>query len=210
MSTTLIMYMPGHAGNFILRLFALSESFMPVLPKSQLTLLVNNACPLKPNINNRLSMYKFSNVWNRYRSWQDFHRAFADFLEYQDYRLLNLISGTCYNFIYAIHPHEFKTRFIEVDETDYYYVHLDTKFDSWVSNQQKKLNFVWRDNEDKEFDELKTQYNMKPISLTALLSSTEEFLNEYLRVCSVMNIQPEVDQALLLREDWQTVRFQKP
>lgn len=200
------MYMPGHAGNLIQRLFGLSPEYMPALERQTLSDLVNSWKPVDPNFD-KLSTYRFSNVFPKYRNWQNFHRAFADYLNYPDYRLLNLISGLRYDFIYAIHPYEFVTKFIPVDNTEYYYVDLDPMFDSWVEQERRRLRFVWRTDEQLEFEKLKDQYSMKLISLSALLEGPQSFNDEYHRVCAEMKITPNIELATELFQDWQSVRF---
>lgn len=206
MKTVVIMYMPGHAGNFIQRLFGLSPTFLPILEKRRLNQLISHWEPVNPSLN-KLSYYKFSYVPKLYKNWQDFHRAFADLLDYADYRLLNLISKLQYDFIYSAHPHELETRFMPVDHTEFYNVELDTAFDQWVLAEQKKLHFAWREQEVDTYNSLKLKYNMKPISLTKLLGTEQEFLDEYHRVCELMKIQPVDDSALELCKDWRSVRF---
>lgn len=49
---------------------------------------------------------------------------------------------------------------------------------------------------------------MRPIDLTKMLHSEQDFLEEYLRICSQMQIEPQTDQALWLRNDWYSVRVQ--
>ena len=207
--------MPGHAGNFLARLFGLSDNFLPLLPKKYLDDLVAKRLPVDPNFN-KLSTYKFEQVNRRYKSWQDFHRSFADYLDWLQYRALNLKSGLQYDFIYPIHPREVAESYCpnEVGQenqlpahTEFYYVDLDSQFTAWVERQQKKLQFEWREDEEQLFQDLKTQWNMKPISLSQMLGQQNNFENEYLRVCNVMQIQPKLSQAISLWQDWMSIRF---
>jgi hypothetical protein len=205
--TILIMYMPGYAGNFLLRLFGLSKSLMPHLEKRILKNLLDSNMPVSEDFD-KLSKYKFSSIPKIYKNWQDFHRAYADMLDYSDYRLLNLMSGFRYNFIFSAHPYEINTSFVEIDQTEFYYVELDTKLEQWVNQQQKKLNFVERPMEKELFDLLKNKYRMSPIYLIEMLISEQNFVNEYRRVCKLMKIEPCVEQALILLSDWKSVRHQ--
>jgi len=207
LKTILIMYMPGYAGNFLLRLFGLSNSLMPHLEKRILKNLLDSNMPV-PEDFDKLSKYKFSVVPKIYKNWQDFHRAYADMLDYSDYRLLNLMSGLRYNLIFSAHPDEINSSFVEIDTTEFYYVELDSTLERWVEQQQKKLNFVKRPKEEKLFDLLKNKYHMSPIYLSEMLISEQNFVNEYRRVCKLMNIEPCVEQALILLNDWKSVRYQ--
>lgn len=200
--------MPGHAGNFILRLFGLSNNVMPILQRNTLKELVDNWQPIDTAFN-KLDNYKFNQVPDLYKDWQKFHRAFADYLDHQQYRWANVSSGTSYMYMYAIHPHEFDLHYVNAEEIDFYFVDLDQSFDDWVADQQEKLKFVCRENELQQFENFKLQYKMKPISLTAILGNDQEFLDEYTRVCTKMNIEPNVDSAIELRKGWLSVRFNK-
>jgi len=199
------MYMPGHAGNFILRLFGLSAEFMPILEKGLLNKLVEQWEPIE--LFNKLQNYRFSTSTQRHATWQQFHRSYADYLDTAQYRLLNLISDLKYTMIYAIHPHELNSSFQEVDTTEFYYVDLDPKFNSWVSSEQEKLKFIWRPNEEQQFEVYKKQHQMKKISLSAFLEDEETFLAEYHRVCNEMQVSPDQVSALDLWRDWRSIRF---
>lgn len=200
--------MPGHAGNFILRLFGLSNNVMPILQRKTLKDLVDNWQPINSEFD-KLHNYKFDRVPKVYQDWQSFHRAFADYLDHQQYRWANASSGTSYMYMYAIHPHEFDLHYVDAEETDFYFIDLDQSFDGWVNAEQEKLKFVRREGEQQQFENFKLQYNMKPISLTAILGNDQEFLNEYTRICAEMNIEPDVNSATELREGWLSVRFNK-
>jgi len=205
--TIIIMYMPGYAGNFLMRLFGLSDRLMPHLEKQMLKNLLDSNSPV-PEEFDKLLNYKFSSVPKKYKNWQNFHRAYADMLDYLDYRFLNLLSGLKYNFIFSAHPHEINESFLETDITEYYYVELDSNLEQWVEQQQQKLNFVQRPAENELFNLLKEKYRMSPIYLTELLASEQHFVDEYCRVCKLMNIDPCVEQALTLLNDWKSVRYQ--
>ena len=180
---------------------------MPHLEQRILKELLDSNRPV-PEEFNKLSKYKFSSVPKKYKNWQDFHRAYADMLDYSDYRLLNLMSEFKYNLIFSAHPYEINSSFVEIDTTEFYYVELDYKLEQWVNQQQKKLNFAQRPTEKKLFDLLKNTHHMSPIYLTELLGSEQNFVNEYHRVCKLMNIEPCVEQALMLLDDWKSVRYQ--
>jgi len=207
--------MPGHAGNFLARLFGLSDNFLPLLPKTYLEDLVHKKLPVDPNFN-KLVLYKFEHVNHRYKTWQHFHRSFADYLDCLQYRLLNIKLGLRYDFIYPIHPQEVAYSYCqnEIGEdnqlpahTKFYYVELESQFDDWVSRQQKKLKFEWRKDEQQLFQDLKTRFNMQAISLSKMLNQRNDFESEYLRVCQLMQIQPKLSQAVVLWQDWMQVRF---
>lgn len=207
MKTVVIMYIPGHGGNFVQRLFGLSPEFMPILSRKMLHLLVDTWRPI-PTPWPKLSSYYFHQVLARHQTWQNFHRATADFLDHPDYRLLNFIHRFEYNFIYAIHPWELQTKFRELDQTEYYYIELDSQYNQWVAKEQQRLGFVVRPGEYELFVELQNQHQMKPISLTDMLQESQDlFLAQYHKICATMHITPIEDQALMLWTNWLDTRF---
>ena len=207
--------MPGHAGNFLARLFGLSDNFLPLLPKKHLEYLLVKKLPVDPNFN-KLAVYKFEPVNHRYETWQDFHKSWADYLDWFKYRLLNVLSDYRYDFIYPIHPQEVVDSYCanEIGDdhqlpphTEFYFVELESQFSDWVTRQQEKLKFRWRKDEQQLFQDLKTRFNMQAISLSKMLNQRNDFESEYLRVCQLMQIQPKLSQAVVLWQDWMQVRF---
>ena len=201
------MYLPGHAGNFLTRLFSLGTETLPHLPVKLLEHYIRTGKP--DNHLNRLELYSFQDAF-KYYDWQEFHRDWADFHYSNKYELVNVFYNSKYAITYAIHPFEFKMfehGINLLDQTEFYYVDLDlTKYGAWVDSQQQKLKFCLRDNELDDFYKLKQQYPIQAISLTKMLESTDEFLKEYTRVCNLMKLQPHIDQALALYLDWSRAR----
>jgi hypothetical protein len=209
MKTVIVLYLPGHAGNFIARLFSLNNQTMPLLQKTQLQYSLGSGQPI-PDDFDRLENYQFSTVPTRFNNWQQFHRSFADHKEYSGYRLLNLFCKRKFSrIVFPLHPHEFATDFDNQSQAEFYYVDLDLdQWGDWVNDQQAKLNFQYRSNEHEQFHKLKDLHAMKPISLDNMLHSEHGFVTEYHRVCDVMSIPANIEQALQLRHDWMSVRVQ--
>jgi hypothetical protein len=111
--------------------------------------------------------------------------------------------------VLPVHPSEFENYFVNIDPTEFYYVDLDLdKWGPWVSGQQEKLGFRTRGNENQQFETYKKQYHMRSINLTKMLASEPAFVEEYMLVCSQMNIEPMLEQARQLRQDWYSVRVE--
>jgi hypothetical protein len=204
-----ILYLPGHAGHFLSRLFSLGPETVPQLPIDVLKdSVVNTGQP--PIIHNRAKYYSFAQGSKCYDNWQDFHHAWADFYQHQLYFHFNQMQNDLFShMIFSIHPHEFDLMKQDIEQFDsaFYYVDLDGKYQSWVEASQKKLGFLYRPREFNQFDKLKSQYAMQSINLTAMLDSSDGFMTEYLRLCEQMEILPCTDQALALYQDWRSVRF---
>lgn len=198
--------MPGHAGNFLVRLFSLSPEILPQVPIMMLENMV------VPEITDRAEYYSFSKVKQRFKTWQNFHRAWPDFYQKELFERFNgLFPEPFPAVIYAIHPEEFlilESSVIESRPT-FYFVDLDERYHAWVAEQQSSLDFQYRpdyQSELEKFNILREKYPMSPISLTDMLDSTDLFLKEYLKICEKMMITPVPDAALRLYHDWYLVR----
>lgn len=202
MKTIFVVYMPGHAGHMIARLFGLSPEIIPLTTKNYLKSLSIPAI-------NKLDLYRFSKVKTTFKTWQDFHRSFADHKDMIAVRATNAVNRHLYSCeIYPIHPYEFHHDFQELDQTECYYVQLDLdQWGPWVEQQRKELKFIDRPSEYEYFEKYKKLHDMKPISLTKLLGTDQEFQEEYLRVAHSMNISPTLAQAIELLKDWKGVRL---
>jgi hypothetical protein len=207
MKTVIILYLPGHAGNFVARLFSLGRETMPLMQQHMLQHHLESVTDI-PNDFDRLENYRFSTVTAAFNNWQQFHRSYADYKEYSCYNLLNIYCKQKYSrIVFPLHPHEFIADFDNQSQSEFYYVDLDLEqWGDWVNEQQAKLHFQYRHNEHQQFEDLKAKHRMCPISLTRLLESHESFLKEYYRICKIMDIDPLPEQALLLRQDWMSVR----
>ena len=203
----IILYMPGHAGNFVSRLFSLGPETMPLIRQQLLSESIDRGTEI-PDSFDRFTNYRFSTVLDEFDSWQQFHRAYADHKDYVSYRLLNVFCNQKYSrIVFPLHPYEFGNDFYGIDRTELYYVDLDlAHWGQWVETSRQKLHFEDRPNERKDFEEYKDSHNMKPINLSLLLQSEQAFLQEYDRVCQEMNITPDTEQALALRTDWYSSR----
>lgn len=209
-----ILYMPGHAGNFLTRLFSLSPETVPQVPIPILRKSIRYECPSLPLIN-RLQWYSYSTVLQNFSDWQQFHRHWPD---YHDRVLFNHFNKQ-YNppfshIVYSIHPHEFDKMKLNImrEQADFYCVDLDTRFDPWVFEQQKKLGYTYRPDyagELDQFNTIRSQYNMKPINLTAMLTSENLFVDEYHRIAESMGLTVELSSATQLYKDWMMVRGPK-
>lgn len=210
MKSILIVYMPGHAGNFLGRLFSLSPETIPQLSFTALTESGYNKTFLDQD---RLAEYSFKQVNSTYTNWQQFHRNFTDFFSANKIESLNQsLDAPFSKSIYQIHPYEFikiepniSNRAVEL-----FHVELDlTKFNNWVEEARQELKFITRTGEGNLFLKITSKYNTQPISLTKMLTSETEFINEYNRVCVAMGITAVPDQALTLYQDWYSVRVNK-
>lgn len=199
--------MPGCAGNFLARLFSLSKNSMPLMPKFQLDQLIAQGRAIDAQWP-RLEQYKFSQVLDHYNDWQKFHRDWPDFQDYSKFRLLNLISGSQFAAtIFCIHPHEMHRFYLSIPPEEFY--HVDLNFDiwgKWWALEQSRLKFMWRQNEQTQFELLQQQHQSQPIDLTAMLTSVDSFVAEYTRVCKIMQLELAVDWAIALRQDWYKTR----
>ena len=200
--------MPGHAGNFLSRLFGLSPETIPQLPTNQMKQLLAQGNGIDPHLN-RIELYYFSNALNQHTDWQQFHRSWPDFIEKDLFNMLNIDSDFRYkSTVYSIHPHEFILNQTGIYSTSDQFFHVELKgHDSWVADQQQRLKFEWRERELEQFQQIVEEYPTEPINLTGMLVGEQEFLNEYQRVCQIMDVTALLDLALALYQDWRSVRY---
>jgi hypothetical protein len=156
----------------------------------------------------------FTKSFQLFPEWQDFHRDWPDFHDRELFNRVNDVAGTDFStVIYAIHPHEFLTLSEEINNCshiEFYYVDLNlAQYQPWVDQAQEKLKFRYRpdwNGEYSTFAHLVSAHNMKPISLTAMLDSDDQFLCEYLGLIDSMQLTADSQSALKLFRDWKTVR----
>jgi len=202
-----ILYMPGHAGNFLTRLFSLSPETVPQVPIDVLKdAVINTGAP--PVIDSRVDHYAFDQVFKKFNTWQDFHRDWPDFYQQTLFEYFNQLYPVPFSHVvYSIHPHEFGLMEDNIVQTnfDYYYVDLDKKYKPWVLKQQASLNFKYRPDYQSElnlFNQIKTKYSMTPINLTTMLDSANTFIDEYLKISQTMQLTADINSARILYNGW--------
>ena len=150
--------MPGHAGNFVSRLFSLGPETMPLIRQSMMNEYIDHGTEISDTFD-RLANYQFSTVATEFDTWQKFHRAYADHKEYLHYRLLNVFCNRKYSrIVFPLHPHEFNQDFSGDEDSEFYYVDLDLEiWKDWVDSEQQKLRFQVRPQEEEQFEYFKHQ-----------------------------------------------------
>jgi hypothetical protein len=203
--------MPGHAGNFLTRLFSLSPETVPQVPVHEIMKSIEAESPSLPLIN-RLQSYSYKKVPTDHADWQTFHRQWPDYYNRHEYKYFNeLYDPSFSHIVYSIHPHEFyllKDHILQED-ADFYHVDLESRFDSWVFGQQKKLGFKYRPDyagELDRFNQIRIEHRTKPISLTAMLTNENLFVQEYVKTVESMGLTADVAPAIQLYRDWIAVR----
>jgi hypothetical protein len=201
----IIVYNPGYAGNFLLRLFSLGEEVVPQLP---VNLLVKNDSRVYSS-NDRLDLYSFSTIRSQYMNWQKFHRDWIDFSHYE--KLNCILHPNHKHIVFAMHVPELeihKPVLQSIQNIKYFYVDLDLeKYSSWIESAQQDLNFKYRIDEKSKYQNLvDCAVPDQLINLTAMLESSDKFLQEYCRICAVMKITPVESQALVLYQEWYDAR----
>lgn len=201
----IIVYNPGYAGNFLIRLFSLGEEVVPQLP---LNLLVENNSRVY-STNDRLDLYSFSDIRSQYLNWQKFHRNWTDFSHYE--KLKCTLHPGYKHIIFAMHVPELemhKPVLQSIRNIKYFYVDLDLeKYSDWINSSQQDLNFKYRIDEKLKYKCLVDRAAPDQlINLTSMLDSPEGFLQEYCRICAIMGVAPLKEQALILYKEWYTTR----
>jgi hypothetical protein len=205
MLTNIIVYNPGYAGNFLIRLFSLGTDIVPQMPIN----MIQVSIPYY-SIDQRLSLYSFSKVREQHLNWQKFHREWMDFQKYENINDL-LVDCNYTHIVFAMHAPElelYSSRIQTIQDVKYFYVDLDLeKYGNWIKSAQRDLNFKYRIDEIFKYNLLlENAHPDYKIDLTAMLNSEDDFLKEYHRVCSIMQIIPIDEAALLLYRDWYATR----
>jgi hypothetical protein len=201
----IIVYNPGYAGNFLLRLFSLGEEVVPQLP---VNLLVENNSRVYSS-DDRLDLYSFSTIRSQYVNWQKFHRDWIDFSHYE--KLNCILHRDHKHVVFAMHVPELEMHnpvLQSIQNIKYFYVDLDLeKYSSWLNSAQQDLNFKYRIDEYLKYNLLlDNSTSDQRISLTAMLNSKDEFLQEYRRVCALMGITTSEESASVLYDGWYDTR----
>lgn len=203
-----IVYLPGYAGNFLLRLLSLTNETVPALPN--ILLEECDSIPLL-SIEERLSIYSFSDIRNRYSSWQSFHRDWADFFSHKliSSKINNHFSYICFS-LHLPEFFKFKPEIEVIKNKMIFFVDLDRqKYQTWLNKSKEDLHFKYR------LDEIKNYYiwknstkNLFPIDLTKIIENEFGFIDEYLKVCNLIGISPNINAALNLYKEWYDTRVQ--
>lgn len=205
--TTFILYAPGLAGNFLARLFSLSDDTVPVMPKQMLHNWVTTA--VEPQFD-KTSLYSFDVVVEKFNhDWLSFHAAWVDIYDKLWCESLTDLVHKYDRIVYQIHPFEFsefEEAIAALPNKQLFYVDLDMdKYGHWVNSAKQRIGFDYRGDEHSAGASLCRKYGMETINLTELLTD-DEFLVEYNRVCSIMGIAADNTAAQRLRDNWLTFR----
>ena len=202
-----IVYNPGYAGNFLIRLFSLDTAVVP-----QTTLeLINTEKFFDLSIEERSDFYSFASVRNQYLNWQKFHRTWMDFHHYEQFESRLNNSHTYNTIIFGIHSPEYLRFQKQIESIKHHriiFVDLDEdRYEGWITKSQKNLNFKYRLDEKKIYRSLLDQcHPQSKINLTAMLESTESFIHEYLRIAEILNVKVHSNDAVKLYKEWYETR----
>jgi hypothetical protein len=201
-----VVYNPGYAGNFLIRLFSLDTA---VVPQSTLE-SINTEKFFDLSIEERSNFYSFASVRNQYLNWQKFHRTWMDFHHYEQFKSKLNRTHTYNTIIFSMHSPEylrFQRQIESIKHHQIVFVDLDeNRYSSWIKKSQKDLNFKYRLDETKIYKSLLDQHDQPKINLTAMLESTESFICEYLRMAEILNVNVHINDAVKLYKEWYETR----
>lgn len=198
-----IVYIPGYAGNFLQRVFSLSPSVTPVVTRGQLSnWIVSGVVPSN-------ELFDFTSVNTKYADWQAFHNDYSSAHTLVVYPNLLSKFNQYTHVVTQIHPHELvelrQPLISRIPAVNFMYVDLDLGiYNRWWETSKKELGFELRPGELALANELKQ--SMQSISLTAILSSEEGFVQEYVTGCDIFKLEPCIDYAIHLYRSWKSVR----
>jgi hypothetical protein len=199
-----VLYTPGYAGNFLIRLLALDTTVVPIMPKKMMIDWVETA--IRPEFDLE-SLYSFDVVGQYHNNdWLGFHLAWSDIYDKIWYESLTDLEPQYTNIVYQIHPYEFRLHeaaIASLSNSQFFYVDLDlSRYGDWVSSAASKIGFKQRGDELADGKLLRSEYCMQTIDLGKILDTDESFIAEYSRICKVAGLVPHVNKALSLRDNW--------
>jgi len=202
-----VVYNPGYAGNFLIRLLSLDTQVVPQITKE----LINTEKFFDLSNTERADLYSFSSVRTQFLNWQKFHRSWLDFHHYElfENRLKNYQQYT--NIIFGMHSPEylrFQDQISCIENYQVVFVDLDqTLYGDWIEKSQKDLNFKYRLDEKQIYEQMVSDTgNAVNIDLTEILESTEGFIREYIRVSNILGLETHIDSAKKLYTEWYETR----
>lgn len=181
-----ILYLPGHGGRFLERLFSLHATVAPILTPEQ----------HQTYYNDRLSLYSFSK-YTEYRSWLQFHNEVHD--------RASVLDDPIYNFsITAAHPGDLLdttgTRLIAVNLTY-------SPFNNfWMHAFHMHNNFAptIRVQDIVNYSNFKDSAEIT-LTLDSFLLETG-WEDEYYKICNHVGIPTDIDLAKQLHSSWHSAR----
>lgn len=201
-----VVYNPGYAGNFLIRLFSLDTAVVP-----QTTVeLIDTEKFFDLSVEERSDFYSFAGVRTQYLNWQKFHRTWIDFYHYEQFESKLNNPHTYNTIIFGMHSPEylrFQRQIQSIKHRQIVFVDLDENlYSNWIEQSQKDLNFKYRLDEAKIYNYLLDQHDQSKINLTAMLESTESFIHEYLRIAETLNVKAHVTDAVKFYKEWYETR----
>lgn len=110
-----------------------------------------------------------------------------------------------------IHSRNFDDKLLLLGKDDiveFYYID-PSDCDEWIKDQIHHKISGQRTFSESDYNQnidhlykLSQQYNMQPISLAAILKDQVSFINEYLRICDIMNLIPHCAEAEIIYKTW--------
>jgi hypothetical protein len=198
-----IIFLPGQGGNFVEALLMIDQDVYPKLKYNQSV----------EHIQDRYTQYTFCNLDQKYGSWKNFHRSyiefditFKEFLKQDQYQV-GVIACHAKNWymrtslLYAIAiKMGVKVNLFHMTMSD--------------NNQYTVEKLIARNNGFPEITDVTKMYHKKwldettsiPINFDNFIQGESTFIPEYLRLCNLTSVTPNIDLALLLYQEWRHER----
>ena len=191
----IIVYLPGFAGHLLQYLLGLDLSVVPVINQ-----LMDN-----DSMNSRLEEYSFSNLVSRL-DWQNFHTRHDS-----DRVSIDTWLATCYQTaVEAWHPSHID-KLITHPDVEYKIFVVELAMSEfacfWIGNAREQWdNFpVIHPKHTVALEDIKSQYKYDVINIDCFFEQST-WLDEYVRVCNLMNISPCITEATVLFNTWYDLR----
>jgi hypothetical protein len=209
MKVNIILFISGSGGNFLARVFTLDPKTVPI-------------GGIGDDAESRFKRYHYSNIdkilknsYNKFlenglSEWVSIELEQMFFPLTMGVETLTQLNKTV---IEPMHPNHFdtKSQFFGVDDEVILFYIDPTECEEWIVKQQihkgackiiKNFSDMLQTvTKDIEFLNLKAT-NARPISLKKIISSKDTFLEEYKKICTVMNLKNYDYFALEIYDSW--------
>ena len=195
----LIIYQPGFAGHFLETLLSIDTSTTFLKPASVI---------IDDTVSNRLEYYSFDNSYD-YTSWRQFHHERQLFISNC---LVSHNNSNRYKCIHGVHPIEYVNLIKPSLNCEYRLFIVDLSYnyfnDFWLLESRRKFNNfpILRVDEQKINQSI---IDNEPITSNICLDkflNPDTWINEYLRLCELFNVESNVHNATSLYQSWYDIR----
>jgi len=202
----IIEFAQGHGGSFVEFVLSLSPQVFPTVFADK-----------KAKIIDKLKIYSFKDIRKNYPNWMDFHNK--DKPTFKKLKLFYHKNNIAYNTIFfRLHAQEIydpnnldTLKFLDECkkhniEIKYFQIIVSEKYIAAIDRFNEEFNFSKYDKVKFFSEQFCKDYNPQQINFDNFIEGEETFLIEYEQLCKNLEIEPVIDDAKILYNDWHKER----